>query len=330
MKKSILFLAPLALAFAGIASGATQEPITPIQPPAHIDRAKASLGEMLYFDPRLSKSGFISCNSCHNLSTGGVDNLPIAIGHGWVKDPMNSPTVLNADLNFTQFWDGRAKDLQEQAAGPISNPIEMASTPEHVEAVLQSIPQYVAKFKAVYGTNKIDIKQVTGAIAEFEKTLVTPNSRFDQWLKGDKKALSKQELAGYELFKSNGCTVCHYGENVGGTSFQKFGLVAPYHTQNKSQGREGVTGKANDRFVFKVPTLRNIALTYPYFHDGAAKTLEQAVATMKSLQLGGQFTKEQNADIVAFLKTLTGDQPKITLPVLPPSTERTPAPEPFN
>jgi cytochrome c peroxidase len=330
MNKLALFLVPLALAFSGAALAAAEdEPIQPIKAPAKINQAKADLGAKLFFDPRLSKSGFISCNSCHNLSMGGSDNLPTSIGHGWQEGPINSPTVLNADLNFVQFWDGRAADLKAQAGGPIENPIEMGSTHEHVVTVLQTIPGYVKEFKAVFSKNKIDIDQVTDAIAEFEKTLVTPNSRFDKWLKGDKKALTKQELAGYQLFKDNGCTACHYGENVGGTSFQKFGVFANYHTKNASKGRVGVTGDAEDEMVFKVPTLRNVELTYPYFHDGAVETLEEAVDTMESLQLGGKFTKEENAAMVAFLKTLTGEQPQFKLPLLPPSVNKTPAPQPF-
>lgn len=305
-------------------SAAGDEPIQPIAPYKLTQPAKAELGKKLWFDPRLSRSGFISCNSCHNLSMGGSDNLKTSIGHNWQKGPINSPTVLNSSLNLAQFWDGRAKNLQEQAGGPIANPGEMASTHTLAVDVLQSIPQYRQEFARVYGSDKIDINRITDAIAVFEETLVTPNSRFDKWLKGDKKVLTAQELAGYQLFKNSGCVACHNGPAVGGASFQKMGLVTPYKTDNPAIGRAAVTGKDADRFNFKVPTLRNVELTYPYFHDGAAATLSEAVDTMGKLQLGKQFTRSENANIVAFLKTLTGDQPKIEMPILPPSADNTP------
>jgi cytochrome c peroxidase len=195
--------------------------------------------------------------------------------------------------------------------------------------MLRSIPQYVSEFKTVFGTDKLTIDEVTTAIAAFEDTLVTPNSRFDQWLKGNKKALKPDELAGYNLFKKNGCIACHNGINVGGNSFQKMGTVEAYKTTSTAEGRVAVTGQEADRFRFKVPSLRNVELTYPYFHDGSADTLSQAVNTMSRLQLGRAFSDEENAQIVAFLKTLTGDQPKLTLPILPPSSDATKRPQPF-
>jgi len=287
------------------------------------------LGKKLFFDPRLSKSGFISCNSCHNLSMGGTDNLKSSIGDHWQQGPINAPTVLNSSMSLAQFWDGRAKDLKAQAGGPIANPGEMGFTHELAVSVLQSIPQYVTEFHKVFGKDKVDIDQVTEAIAAFEETLVTPDSRFDQWLKGDKKALNEKELAGYTLFKSAGCVACHNGPAVGGNSFQKMGLVEPYNAKSPAEGRSAVTGKDADRFNFKVPSLRNVELTYPYFHDGEAATLEQAVDTMGRLQLGRKFNPEENSQIVAFLKTLTGKQPDIKLPILPPSNNNTPRPQPF-
>jgi cytochrome c peroxidase len=288
------------------------------------------LGKKLYFDPRLSKSGFISCNSCHNLSMGGTDNLKTSIGHNWSKGPINSPTVLNSSLNLAQFWDGRAADLKEQAGGPIANPGEMAFTHELAVDMLRSIPGYVADFKDAFGSRDITINEVTLAIAAFEETLVTPNARFDQWLKGKKDALNKTELAGYQLFKSSGCIACHNGMNIGGNSYQKMGLVEPYKANSPAEGRSAVTGNDADRFNFKVPTLRNIELTYPYFHDGEAATLTKAVDTMGRLQLGRKFTAEENAQIVAFLKTLTGEQPSFQLPQLPPSSDKTARPQPFS
>jgi cytochrome c peroxidase len=312
-----------------LAWAASDEPIKPISPAKQINLGMVELGKKLYFDPRLSKSGFISCNSCHNLSMGGTDNIPTSIGDKWQQGPINAPTVLNSSLNVAQFWDGRAADLKAQAGGPIANPGEMAFTHTLAIGVLESIPAYVREFKQVFGKDKVDIDQVTLAIAEFEKTLVTPNSRFDQWLLGKKDALTTDELAGYKLFKESGCVACHNGEAVGGNSFQKMGVVEPYKAKSSAEGRIGVTGKDADRFNFKVPTLRNVEMTYPYFHDGAANTLTEAVDVMGRLQLGKKFTADENAKVVAFLKTLTGDQPSFLLPILPPSTDKTPRPTPF-
>lgn len=305
------------------------EPIQPLPAAKPGNPATVELGKMLFFDPRLSKSGFISCNSCHNLSMGGSDNLKSSIGHGWQKGPINSPTVLNSRFNLAQFWDGRAKDLKEQAGGPIANPGEMAFSHVHAVDTLKTIPGYVSAFQKAFGTPEVSIDRITQAIAAFEDTLVTPDSRFDKWLKGDKKALNAQELAGYKLFKDSGCVACHNGPAVGGNSFQKMGVVAEYKASSPAEGRVGVTGKEADRFNFKVPTLRNVELTYPYFHDGAAATLPEAVDTMGRLQLGKKFTADENASIVAFLRTLTGKQPSFALPQLPPSADATPRPKPF-
>lgn len=325
-----LTLLALSVGFATAAVAAPRnEPIQPIESYPVTDAAKVELGKQLFFDPRLSKSGFISCNSCHNLSMGGSDNLPTSIGHNWQEGPINSPTVLNSSLNVAQFWDGRAADLQAQAGGPIENPMEMGFTHDLAVGVIESIPQYVDSFKKVYNVKKITINEVTDAIAEFEKTLVTPNSRFDLWLKGDDKALTKDELAGYELFKNTGCTACHNGVNIGGNSFQKMGLYEEYVTQNTAEGVAGLTGNDLDRFKFKVPTLRNVELTYPYFHDGAYWTLEESVDVMAKLQLGRTLKKKEVDQITAFLKTLTGEQPSFTMPILPPSNNNTPRPEPF-
>lgn len=312
------------------AASAADEPIQPIAPAKVANAKLAELGKKLYFDTRLSKSGFISCNSCHNLSLGGTDNLKTSIGHNWNKGPINAPTVLNSSLNLAQFWDGRAKDLNAQAGGPIANPGEMASNHALAVEVLQSIPGYVAEFKTVFGSDKVTIDEVTKAIAAFEETLVTPNSRFDKWLKGDKKALTPTEMAGYKLFKDSGCTACHNGPAVGGNSFQKMGVVAPYNATSPAEGRVAVTKDEADRFNFKVPTLRNVELTYPYFHDGEASTLTQAVDTMGRIQLGKTFSADENGKIVAFLKSLTGEQPSFKMPILPPSSDATPRPTPFD
>jgi cytochrome c peroxidase len=322
-------VAALILTFGAPVHAAEQEPIEPLEPAKITAPAKVELGKQLFFDPRLSRSGWISCNSCHNLSMGGSDNFKSSVGDRWAQGGIRAPTVLNSSLNLAQFWDGRAKDLAEQAGGPIANPIEMGSTHEAAEKTLNTIPGYRTQFKKVYGVDKIGIAQVTDAIAAFETTLITPNSRFDKWLKGDKKAITEQELAGYQLFKSDGCTACHNGPAAGGNSYQKMGLINEYKTTHPATGRAGVTGDDSQRMMFKVPTLRNVELLPPYFHDGSASTLTQAVETMGWVQLGKKFTPEETAKIVAFLKTLTGDQPRFALPQLPPSSDETPRPDPF-
>lgn len=303
----------------------TGEPIQPLPRTVDADPAKVELGRKLFFDPRLSKSGFISCNSCHNLSTGGVDNLPNSIGHGWQSGPINSPTVLNSSYNLAQFWDGRAKDLKDQAGGPMANPKEMAFSHEAAVSTLETIPGYVEEFGRVYGGVTIDA--ATDAIAVFESTLVTPDAPFDRWLRGDDEALSAEALEGYGLFKSKGCTACHSGPAVGGQMYMKMGLVKPYAKDTQTVGRFAVTGNEADRFVFKVPVLRNIELTYPYFHDGSVWDLKEAVSMMADLQLGQQLTDAESTKITAFLKSLTGVQPKIELPILPPSSPSTPKPD---
>ena len=305
------------------------EPIQVIEPASITEPEKVELGKMLYFEPRLSKSGFISCNSCHNLSIGGVDAIPTSIGDQWQQGPINAPTVLNADYMLAQFWDGRAKDLKEQAGGPIANPKEMGFTHELAVDTVASMPAYRAMFAKVYGDNKVNIDRITDAIAAFEKTLVTPNSPFDLYLKGDQQAITADAKVGYQLFKDKGCISCHSGPAVGGTMYMKMGLIKPFHTNNPAEGRKAVTGRDADKYVFKVPTLRNIELTYPYFHDGSVWTLEDAVNVMADVQLAQALDQKETAQMVAFLKSLTGEQPQITLPILPPSNHQTPRPQPF-
>lgn len=326
-QKTAFVCAAAILSFAGAVQAA--EPVDPIEPVEVKNPALVELGKMLFFEPRLSRSGFISCNSCHNLATGGVDNLQTSVGDHWQKGPINSPTVLNSFGQIAQFWDGRAKTLAEQAAGPIANPLEMASTHEMAVKVIVSIPGYAPYFEKAFGDAKVDIKRITEAMAEFERTLVTPNARFDKWLKGDKKAITAQELNGYNLFKSSGCTICHNGAQLGGQSFQKMGVVRPYETTNTAEGVKAISGRDQDRMTFKVPMLRNVELTYPYFHDGAVWSLEESVSIMGDLQLGKRYTEQEIKDITAFLKTLTGDQPKIEYPVLPPSGPNTPKFDPW-
>ena len=311
----------------------SKEPIQPIPINVDYNSAKVELGKKLFFEPRLSKSGWITCNSCHNLSTGGVDNLPSSIGHKWFFGPINSPTVLNSRFNLAQFWDGRAKDLKVQAGGPISNPIEMGSKHELAVSVLQSIPEYVQWFSEVYGTGEmfeneiITIDQVTDAIAAFEETLTTPNSKFDYWLKGYDEFISATEKEGYALFKDKGCIVCHNGVGVGGNSYQKFGISRPYNKDTHTLGRFNVTQKEEDKYVFKVPLLRNIELTAPYFHDASTWDLSEAVKTMAEHQLGLTLTENETSRIVEFLRTLTGEQPSIIFPTLPPSSVTTQKPD---
>ncbi len=316
-----------------LVSDRSKEPIQPIPISFDYDSAKIELGKKLFFEPRLSKSGWITCNSCHNLSTGGADNLPSSIGHKWFFGPINSPTVLNSRLNLAQFWDGRAKDLKEQAGGPIANPIEMGSNHELAVSILQSIPEYLQWFSEIYGAGdmyedrEITIDQVTDAIAAFEETLTTPNSRFDYWLKGYDDYISKSEKEGYDLFKDKGCIACHKGVGVGGNSYQKFGTAKPYDKDTHTLGRYNVTKEENDKYVFKVPLLRNIELTPPYFHDASTRSLSEAVNIMAEYQLGLTLTEDETSKLLAFLRTLTGEQPPIIFPTLPPSTASTPDPD---
>jgi len=326
MKYILLIIALTLLSSNTYADRLTSEPIKIIEPANNLNMGMVELGKKLWFEPRLSRSNFISCNSCHNLAKGGVDNLPSSIGHEWTIGPINSPTVLNAELNIAQFWNGRARDLQAQASGPIDNPKEMAFTHTLAVETLNSIPQYKNEFTKVFGNEMITIDKVAMAIAEFEKTLRTPNSPFDLWLKGDDNALNQTEKDGYKLFKEKGCIACHSGALVGGSTYQKMGLIKPYYTSNSDVGRSAVTGKDSDKFVFKVPTLRNISLTYPYFHDGAVWSLKEAVIIMADLQVGQKLSDDEADKITKFLHSLTGEHPKVTLPQLPPSSAETPKP----
>ena len=297
--------------------------------PAQVDNPitdeKIELGKMLYFDPRLSASGVFSCYSCHNLTTGGDDNLPTSIGHGWQAGPRNAPTSLNAVFNVAQFWDGRADDLKAQAKGPIQAGVEMANTPANVEATLSSMPAYVDAFNASFDDG-VSFDNMAKAIEAFEATLITP-APFDAYLNGDEAALSDVQKAGLQLFMDKGCVACHAGINVGGEGYFPFGLIEKPGADVLPEGDKGrfaVTDTADDEYVFRAGPLRNIALTAPYFHSGKVWSLKVAVQIMAESQLGEELTDEEADQIVAFLDSLTGAMPEVVYPVLPAETASTP------
>lgn len=286
-------------------------PIQPLKMPENLNAKKVKLGDLLFHDTKLSKDNTLSCASCHDLSKGGTDLVPVSLGVGGVKGPINSPTVFNSHYNFVQFWDGRAKDLEEQAEGPVHNPLEMGSNWPEVIKKLNENEEYKKLFAELY-SDGITGKNIANAIAEFEKSLVTVNSRFDQYLLGKKDALTALEIQGYEYFEGYGCVACHNGPNVGGNSFQKFGLIKDYFADKKQlteadNGRFNVTKDPQDKHKFKVPSLRVAALTPPYFHDASAQTLEEAIQTMAKYQLNTTLSAEEVKAIVAFLKSLVGE-----------------------
>lgn len=304
----------------------------PTAPDPQPSPAEIELGKMLFFEPRLSEGHNISCNTCHNLGTGGADLAPVSLGHRWQKGGRNSPTVLNSVYNSAQFWDGRAATLADQAGGPMINPVEMGSTPEHVEEQLRGIPGYATYFAAAFpGEDQpITFENAATAIAAFEATLITPNSPFDQFLAGDDGAMTDEQKVGLQLFMDQGCASCHAGMNLGGDSYQPFGVVEKpdwAFLPPEDKGRFEVTRAEEDAYVFKVPTLRNIALTPPYFHSGSVWNLNTAVGVMGAAQLGAALDAEQEANIVAYLESLTGELPKVVYPTLPPSTADTPRPQ---
>lgn len=294
--------------------------------------AKLALGKMLYFDPRLSASHAISCASCHAIGLGGADNESTSIGHRWQHGGRNAPTVFNAVYDVAQFWDGRAKDLFEQAGGPMVNPVEMASPQEHIVEQLKSLAAYGGYFSRAFpgGGDPITRDNVQKAIAVFEATLITPNAPFDKYLRGDNTALDARQKAGLQLFMDKGCSSCHNGVNIGGGMYSKFGVQSPPGAKllpPGDVGRFAVTNNEADRYSFKVPTLRNIALTAPYFHTGQVWDLNEAITVMGKTQLGADLTPDETAKIAAFLESLTGDTPQVILPALPPSNAKTTRPQ---
>ncbi|MCB9686286.1 MAG: c-type cytochrome [Alphaproteobacteria bacterium] len=283
------------------------------------------LGRMLYFDTRLSKGNEVSCNSCHGLDTYGVDGKPVSEGIGGQKGGRNSPTVYAAAGQFVQFWDGRAADVEEQAKGPVLNPVEMGMADgDAVMKKLGKIPGYVDAFKAAFPgeADPMTYDNLGKAIGAFERGLVTHDSKFDKYMGGQMDALSAEELAGLDLFVSTGCTACHSGPLFGGTMYQKLGSVVPYETADT--GRMQVTNNEADKFMFKVPTLVNVAKTAPYFHDGMVVTLDDAVVKMAKHQLGKDLSAADAASISLFLNTLTGELPTdyIAMPTLPEGEEK--------
>ncbi|MDD3591270.1 MAG: cytochrome-c peroxidase [Sulfurovum sp.] len=293
-------------------------------PNGMITPERVELGKKLYFEPRLSKSGIISCNTCHNLGQGGADGVPTAVGHMWVANPhhLNSPTVYNAVFFKSQFWDGRSPHLEDQAGGPMQAAPEMASPPALVVERVNSIPEYVEEFKKAYGKDvKVDFATITSTIGIFERTLVTP-SRYDDFLNGKEDALTKEEQEGLQVFIDQGCTTCHNGIALGG-SMMPFPMVKPYKFANVGDFKGDQNG------MVKVSTLRNITETAPYFHNGQIWSLKEAVQEMGTTQLGKDISDADAEKIVTFLKALKGEKPEIVYPQLPESTLSTPKPD-FN
>ena len=303
----------------GLTGERAAEPIRPIDLSLPYNEAKAALGFKLYHDTRLSVDNTISCASCHGLNTAGVDNKQYSEGVEGKLGGVNAPTVYNAVYNFVQFWDGRAVTLADQAAGPPVNPVEMASPNfDAIVAKLNKDRAFVREFKKVYPEG-LSQATITDAIEQFERTLITPNSRFDKYLRGDKSAISAEELQGYELFKKYNCATCHIGKNLGGESYELMGLRKHYFADRglelteEDNGRFKQTGIERDRHRFKVPGLRNVALTWPYYHDGTRTSLKEAVCDMGTYQSGVSLTDEEEDKIVAFLHTLTGEYKGVLL-----------------
>lgn len=340
-------LGAIVLTLIGVNTAAAQETMLeqarfafrpiPLDPPAveglEATSARLELGKMLYFEPRLSESQTISCNTCHNVGLAGIDALETSIGHRWQRGHRNAPTVFNAVFNTAQFWDGRASDLETQAAGPLMNPIEMGSTPIAIVERLRKIPGYFARFREAFPEqdDPITFDNVRRLIALFETTLITPDAPFDRYLRGDEIAMTADEKEGLRIFLAKGCVQCHDGVNVGGGRYAPFGVVEVPGADllpREDKGRFTVTKTVNHQYVFKVPSLRNVVLTAPYFHSGKAWNLRQAVAVMGTSQLGATLKDDEVDKIVAFLYSLTGRQPVVTYPVLPPNGPDTPGAQP--
>jgi cytochrome c peroxidase len=310
--------------FQPLPSGSVALPGNPATP------VRVTLGKDLFFDPRLSATGVISCNACHNLGMGGADHLATAVSHGWAKGPRNVPTVLNAVLNIAHFWDGSTEQIKGQAKGPEQAALELVNKPQMVVVTLSSMPGYVEKFRTAFPGEKdpVTLKNAAKALETFEATLITPDAPFDRWLRGDDPALDAEQKKGLTLFMDKGCSSCHKGVNLGGEGYFPFGVVKrpgaavlPDH-----EDRFAVSRTALEGYVFRAGPLRNVALTAPYFQSGQVWDLRQAVAIMGSSQLGIELSDAQADAITAFLRSLTGEQPRVQYPVLPASSASTPRP----
>ncbi|MDX9766538.1 MAG: cytochrome-c peroxidase [Ectothiorhodospiraceae bacterium] len=294
------------------------EPIVPLPRSIELPTDKVALGERLFHDRRFSRDGTIACASCHNLETGGSDRRRVSPGVGGISGVINAPTVFNVGFNFVQFWDGRARTLEEQVAGPIHNPLEMDADWDLVVDRLRLDEDYRQRFDAIYPQGITPVT-IADAIATFERSLITPDAPFDRYLHGDRTAISDAAREGYARFKDYGCASCHQGVNVGGNLFQRFGVLGDYfadrgNVTTADLGRFNVTGREQDRHVFKVPSLRNVELTPPYFHDGSAQELEDAIDVMGHYQLGRKLSAEDRRLIASFLRSLTGDLGRVTTP----------------
>ena len=310
----LLAVAAYAVTF-GLASGnaAAQinEPIKPIPLEMKLDPRKVELGEKLFFDKRMSKDNSIACIQCHQYQTGGADRTPVSVGIGGKRGPINAPTIFNMAFNFRLSWDGRDESLESQFRGPLHNPVVMGTNWDEFVDKLRADPAYVKSFKEIYNDSP-NAKNISDTVAAFERSLITPNAKFDRYLRGDKAAINADELRGYQLFKNYGCIACHQGVNVGGNMFQVFGVMGDYFKKRGNVtpadlGRFNTTKNEADRHVFRVPSLRNVAVTPPYFHDGSAATLDDAVDVMFQYQLGRPAPKGDKELIVKFLRTLTGE-----------------------
>lgn len=308
MKKIVVLIFLFINLFAQDFQYLTNEPIQAIKIDETLDLKKVLLGEKLFFEKKLSKDNSISCLSCHNLDFGGSDNLSKSFGVDKRLGNFNSPTILNSSLNFVQFWDGRARTLKEQIDGPIHNKVEMDTNWKEIINKLKDIPSYKKMFGEIYD-GLLNEENIKDAIVEFEKSLIAP-SRFDRYLQGELNAITNEELEGYNLFKDYGCASCHQGQNVGGNFYEKLGVFKNYYDekQNKNLGRYNITQNEENKFEFKVPSLRNIILTSPYLHDGSVKELGKVIQIMGEYQIGQMIAKDDIKKIEIFLKSLTSEK----------------------
>jgi len=305
---AIIFKLALVSSLVGISLFA-QSSIVPIPKQIIYDKEKAQLGKKLFFETQLSKDGSVSCATCHTLPGNGANKTQYSFGIEGTYTNVNAPTVLNSVFNFSYFYNGRVKNLKEQVVASITKKDGLGSTMDSVVAKLKG-SSYAQEFFTVY-ENGVTKENIVDALVEFEKALITPNSRFDKFLRGDVDAINAKEKRGYKKFVESGCVYCHNGRNVGGNEYQKMGVFEPYESIKTISSRYDVTKRERDKNVYKVPSLRNVALTAPYLHDGSIKTLKEVISVMYEYQLGVKPNKKDVSDIEAFLKTLTGEMPSI-------------------